>query len=290
MYFYDPPVTKQCTNCGGIGHIHKNCNHPVSSYGVIPFRIVWDAKTKMCYPEYLMVQRKDSLNYVEFIRGKYMIENKQYILKMFSNMTEMERTGIVSCANFDDLWKNLWQISDCQAFYKEYSEAKKKFETIKTGYYVRNDHGEMTFFDFDFILKHTTSTINESETGFSKGRRSINESDFACAIREFREETGIHPSNLELVDQKPFDEIFLGSNKVRYRHVYYLAHCKNPVDLSKYQTREIRSVKWLRYEDAQKKIRKFNVERRELLTRVHYIILRKYQHKNFICVKNKVII
>lgn len=280
--FYDQ-VTKQCTNCGGIGHIHKNCNHPVSSYGVIPFRIVYDAKTGIPHPEYLMVQRKDSLNYVEFIRGKYMIENKQYILKMFSNMTERERCGIVLCSNFDDLWKDLWQISDCQAFYKEYSEAKKKFETIKNGYYVRNNDGEMTFFDFKYILTHTTSTINESETGFSKGRRSINESDLACAIREFREETGIHPKNLKLLrDLKPFDEVFIGSNKVRYRHVYYLAYCHHYVDLSKFQTREIRSVKWLKYEDALNKIRKFNVERRELLIRVHCIILRKLQQQNTI--------
>lgn len=39
------------------------------------------------YPMYLMVQRKDSVAYVEFIRGKYDLSNKTYIEKMFRNMT-----------------------------------------------------------------------------------------------------------------------------------------------------------------------------------------------------------
>jgi hypothetical protein len=65
-----------CANCGGVGHIYKSCNHPVISYGVICYQMFYDLDTNSIYPKYLMVQRKDSLNYVEFIRGKYDVQNR----------------------------------------------------------------------------------------------------------------------------------------------------------------------------------------------------------------------
>ena len=59
-----------CNNCGVYGHLFYNCKKPITSFGIICFRINLYNKI-----EYLMVQRKDSLGYVDFLRGKFNINN-----------------------------------------------------------------------------------------------------------------------------------------------------------------------------------------------------------------------
>ena len=62
-----------CNNCGKRGHLYKECKLPVTSCGNIVFRVDNDE------PEILMIQRKDSLCYIDFVRGKYDIQNINYI-------------------------------------------------------------------------------------------------------------------------------------------------------------------------------------------------------------------
>jgi hypothetical protein len=44
--------------------------------------------------EYLLIRRKNSLNYVEFIRGKYDIHNLDYLEKSINFITVPERNMI----------------------------------------------------------------------------------------------------------------------------------------------------------------------------------------------------
>jgi 8-oxo-dGTP pyrophosphatase MutT (NUDIX family) len=228
-----------------------------------------------------MVQRKDSLSYVEFIRGKYTVDQKNYLMKLVSNMTPIEREALATLP-FDQLWKKLWQAEDCKGFIREYNEAKSKFDMLKKGYTMRTETNDVYYFDIDYILGNTPCNLKEAEWGFPKGRRNINEHDFTCAVREFKEETGIHPRNIRVINNlKPFEEIFSGTNKVRYKHIYYIALC-NGVDptghgqghgqlynpSNKMQSREIKDVKWFNYEDVQNRISPHNVERKELFKRV----------------------
>ena len=234
-----------------------------------------------------MVQRKDSLSYVEFIRGKYDLDRRAYIMQLFENMTVNERNTIEN-NTFEDLWKSLWQVSDFNVFEKEYAEAKTKYELLRKGYILRTEEGDL-FFDIKYVLGHTTSSLSESEWGFPKGRRNINEHDFACAMREFVEETGMRLKYIKIYrDQKPFEEVFSGSNRIRYRHVYYMALCTSANDKIVFNNtlhnenvglKEIKSVKWFRYIDAQCKIREQNIERKELFKRVNQIVLKN------LCVK-----
>ena len=46
--------------------------------------------------KYLMIQRKDSLSFMEFIRGKYDTTNIDYIKKLLTNMTISERNMILN--------------------------------------------------------------------------------------------------------------------------------------------------------------------------------------------------
>lgn len=268
-----------CANCGGMGHIYKNCNHPIISYGIICYKLCIDEASRKMYPKYLMIQRKDSLAYVEFIRGKYNIKHKGYIIDMFSLMTESEREGVRQ-HSFEKLWQDMWckNIHDENKNYtKEYREACDKFTLLKKGYLIKNGE-EVTFFNLDYVISNTSSKYNETEWGFPKGRRNINEGDVNCALREFREETGIHHNCIQLCRTlKPLEEVFSGTNNVRYKHVYYVAKLVNDTkgdDIfidpkNKQQCKEIRNIKWFTYEDAQQKIRESNMERREIFRRLH---------------------
>lgn len=259
-----------CANCGGYGHLHRQCNHPITSYGIICFRLVNNQI------QYVLVQRKDSLSYIEFLRGKYALNQKQYIMKLVSNMTEMERHKLMH-GDFADLWRTLWQVEKSRSFQKEFLEAKIKYDILKSGYILRSGNAS-TWFNLKSAINNTKNLITEPEWGFPKGRRNINEDDYACATREFKEETNIPMKHVSMLNIQPFEEIFSGTNHVRYRHVYYLAiynpSCTSVQDVivnphNRSQCREIQAVKWMPYEDAQSKIREINVERKELFKRVH---------------------
>ncbi len=80
---------------------------PITSFGVIIFRI----HPVYGHREYLMIRRKDTLGYVDFLRGKYQVRendvNRQYILNMFKQMTRNEKERIRTLP-FDVLWNELW--------------------------------------------------------------------------------------------------------------------------------------------------------------------------------------
>ena len=85
-----------CRNCGINGHLYKDCIHPIMSFGIICYKI---NNNKI---EYLMIQRKDSLSFMEFIRGKYSINNEEYIEELINNMTENEKE-LISSGDFDKI-------------------------------------------------------------------------------------------------------------------------------------------------------------------------------------------
>lgn len=268
-----------CANCGALGHMYRNCNQPIISYGIICFKI------DNGVPKYLMVQRKDSLAYVEFVRGKYNLNVKTYVLELLELMTEEERYNIVS-KPFEVIWQEMWCKKICdetKSFGKEFKDAHEKFSTLKKGYFIKDNNNVLEFFSLQYAYDNTTSRFQETEWGFPKGRRNINEDDISCALREFKEETGVSPKNIHLCSHyiKPFDEVFSGSNKVRYKHVYYIARLITnlPITTSfivnpnnKQQCKEIRNINWFTYEEAQTKLRDYNVERKELLKRLNTVI------------------
>jgi len=60
-----------CNNCGKLGHYYHHCKMPITSIGIIVFRVNPEGKK-----EFLMIRRKDTLGYIDFMRGKYSIYNK----------------------------------------------------------------------------------------------------------------------------------------------------------------------------------------------------------------------
>lgn len=244
-----------CRNCGQNGHVHRDCPHPITSFGIICYRIKPNNLI-----EYLMIQRKDSLSFMEFIRGKYDIEQEDYIKMLLSGMTINERKMLLD-KNFDYLWNYVWYQNSAPKQTTEFNNAKIKFDNIKS--------------KLSQLLNTSVSHFVDPEWGFPKGRRKIKEEDVDCAVREFNEETGINASNINLEDIQPFEEIFYGTNKVLYRHVYYIAQTSynpnkpqiNPKNYN--QIREVRDISWLSFKDCLSKIRDHNHERKKLFTQVH---------------------
>lgn len=232
-----------------------------------------------------MVQRKDSLCYVEFLRGKYDLSNKDYIIQLVSGMTSKERDMLRRC-DFEALWNRLWCRDDgaTKNFNKEYKTTRSKFETLRRGYQMRTTEGTLIIVNLEYILQNSLCEYDETEWGFPKGRRNINELDVDCALREFSEETNIPREDITILAHiKPMEEVFTGSNKVRYKHIYYIARF-TPRCTSNYasrvhvdpgntsQIKEIRDVQWFDYNMAQEKLRPTNMERKELFKRLHSLI------------------
>lgn len=270
-----------CANCGGVGHIYRVCNYPICSFGVICCRVTFDTQRNTLAPEYLMVQRKDSLCYVEFIRAKWKPQNRKYVMKLFSSMTPTERNRIATAVDFDTLWYGFWHNDSCRSYMKDYQQACEQFNLLKKGFSMRcAETNDVITFSLDYVLNATTAEYHEAEWGWPKGRRNINESDMRCALREFSEESGVSPGDISVLTYlKPFEEVFIGCNHVRYRHVYYVAvqsgHAKDhdlTVNQRSMQAQEIGQVAWCNYDTVLSNIRVFNVERRELFKRVHQLV------------------
>ena len=199
-----------CGNCGRIGHSYRRCLDPITSLGVIVFKLINNE------PHYLMIQRKDTLGFVEFMRGKYNLENINYVYKLFEIMTKRERDKIQK-DDFETIWNDLWMNKSVRQYRNEYEISKKKFNLIKNGITIDGMN-----LNFKSLNESIPLIWDSPEWGFPKGRRNMGENDKDCAQREFKEETSILDSEYFLYDIDQFCEIFLGSNNIRYQHIYFL--------------------------------------------------------------------
>lgn len=251
-----------CGNCGEEGHTYRRCLSPIMSLGIILYKID-DGIIK-----YLFIQRKDTLGFVEFMRGKYNLENLDYIKDIFKIMTINERDKILK-NNFDYLWNELWMNFNNKKFHNEYSSSKDKFYKLKDGINVQDEE-----YDFEKINNFVPKIYNETEWGFPKGRHNNQEKDMSCALREFEEETGISRTSINILyNVLPFEEIFTGSNYKSYKHKYYVAYMENDIELNdSYQHTEVSKIEWKTFDEAINLIRSYNLEKKDILTRVNTLI------------------
>ena len=77
--------------------------NPITSTGIIAFRK--SANTSKL--EYLMIRRKDTLGFVDFMRGKYPIHCKRYLMNIINEMTQNEKEKLLT-NSFNQLWNELW--------------------------------------------------------------------------------------------------------------------------------------------------------------------------------------
>lgn len=198
-----------CGNCGKYGHLFKDCSEPVISIGVIGYKII-ENKLKL-----LAVMRRHSYAYVELVRAKYDKNNLEYIKNLVQGLTPEEQFFLIS-RPFDEIWNELWTVKDTGPFIKDRDICSKNFEEYLPQ--LRKFISELEPF------------YQTPEWGFPKGRRNMNETDFSCALREFREETGLSIDEFDVIESFGiFSEVYKANNGVNYKHIYYIAEIKDNI-------------------------------------------------------------
>lgn len=282
---HSKPQTIVCTNCGKTGHNFRYCADPVCSYGVLVYRWIgkkkaWPGDTILCEdngngsqigevePEVLMIQRKDSLGFMDIMRGKYKLTDPTYIRKQLHGMTQSERDRLLN-DDFDKIWSDLWgnDLESAQRYAHDRQTSKQKLMELRSG--VELARGET--YSLAELLRQEPAIYTTPEWGFPKGRRDPFESDAQCAYRELCEETNIHEDELwKITNVSPLEETFYGSNDIHYKHTYYIAQYVGDRQISydalnKDMTREIGDLQWKPLDEALSLLRKENVEKRKIL-------------------------
>lgn len=296
--------TKYCTNCGKNGHEYKQCREPVTSIGIILMKFdygeikksfdslikeneittdiennrinikdiddikMFSLLQKFDLIKFMMICRKHTLGYSEFIRGRYKPDNVDGIIFLFQQMIKEEIDRIdKNKDNISALWDDFWK-DPCKKvlFDKDYQKSKEKFEIL--------NNPEETELTLEFYTKNVNPTWKQPEWGFPKGRRNKTESNVECAKREFEEETGLTKNDYVLLEGiKPLTEEFIGTNAVRYRHVYYVAYSTNEkvprIDSNNIQqSSEIGDIGYFTYNEVMNMVRPYHMERKNLITKL----------------------
>ena len=295
-----------CNNCGKKNHEFKECRDPVTSYGILLFDLVMDDDDRELYLEqikskynnennsemydiedmgikvnndddilkfskynnavrFLMIQRKHTLGYTEFIRGRYKNDNVDGIASLFQQMLINEINNIAQY-DFEKLWNDFWGSDSMTS---EYDKAKDKFNSLKNG------KDEM---NLNFFIDNVVPLWKIPEWGFPKGRRFKQEDNLTCAIREFEEETNLNKNDYEILKNiNPIVEDLIGTNGIKYRHVYYVAYLKNTnVKLAitnKSQKNEIGAINMVSYETGSDLIRPYHTAKKKVLMKLYMFVL-----------------
>jgi 8-oxo-dGTP pyrophosphatase MutT (NUDIX family) len=218
-----------------------------------------------------MIQRKDSLGFMDIMRGKYKLNEPEYIKKQLRGMTASERERLLN-DDFEKIWHDLWG-SDTESSHRYAHDrivSKQKLTELKAG--IETAKGDT--YTLADLLRQEPVVYTTPEWGFPKGRRDPYESDINCAFRELFEETGISEDSLwKAVNVAPVIEQFYGSNDVHYRHSYYIAqYIGNTVvhfdsDNSE-MTKEIGNLAWKNLDEALLMLRPENIEKKGILVQL----------------------
>ena len=262
-----------CNNCNKSGHLFHNCKLPITSYGVILFTHI-NKELK-----YLMICRKDTFGYIDFIRGKYSPYNFEQIQNIVNEMSNSEKNRILN-NTFDSLWKKLWGYQQNIQYKNEEIVSCKKFDLLTSNTLLLNqpsaDDTENThnpIVNLEYFIKNSTTNWPESEWEFPKGKRNYLEKDIDCALREFEEETGIPKTTIKIIENIiPFEEIFIGTNNKSYKHKYFLAYTNSKCNLSNFQSSEVSKIEWKTIDECLTNIRPYNLEKKQLIVNINKIL------------------
>jgi len=273
-----------CMNCGKSGHHTKNCIDPIISCGIICFKInnlQLKKIQKFLFNKYiniedynyhninyinkinfnnkdikfLLIQRKHSLSYIEFLRGRYNETDNNKIINLFELMSKKEVNDIKT-NNFEILWDSLWnKTARSKTYLKEMVQSKNKF------IYLKNNK----------IIDNLESKYDNPEWGFPKGRRNKFENNVDCANREFIEETNLN--NFTYFDRiNPIEEIFQGTNKIDYKHIYYLASSEEKKLYYNIDNYEIGDIGWFTIDQILKLLRPYNESKINIINQIYFFL------------------
>ena len=263
---------------------------PITSYGIILFKEGEDVR------RYLMICRKDTFGYIDFLRGKYSTCNNTFQLQNMIDEMSLDEKRRIQEVSFNDLWMNMW----CGGGSRQEESSAKKFEFIRNGFSPKTDclRKPPNLFDkpplppptttcgveggekihLVDLVKNSETRWTEPEWEFPKGRKNNKEKELDCALREFEEETGISRHSIHIVENvAPFEEIFIGTNYKSYKHKYYLAkiddsYTTTTSSLLTFQKTEVSEMRWKTLEECLASIRPYHVEKKKIIQDVDHVL------------------
>jgi 8-oxo-dGTP pyrophosphatase MutT (NUDIX family) len=269
-----------CSNCNGKGHFFKDCKKPIQSFGVLAWTLVGDdelrpdanvvfsieeMKTLFKTGKYMLrvclIQRKHTISFEAFVRGKY--NNGSELLIHRDRMTREERESIKTIC-WEGLYDQVMADKDVRYMQRERRRAKTMYESV----------------NLQEFLDGATETLDEPSWEFPKGRRFSHETDIQCAAREFEEETNIKMTDVIIPCPEEWcDEEFCGTNQRIYKNKYYIALVRpgtkgpfiDPENAG--QTSEVKNAKWFSYEDAMSILHHYCQEKRDVLQASYHQVI-----------------
>lgn len=147
-----------CNNCNRTNHVYNNCRAPITSIGVVAFRCGHTG------PEFLMIRRRDSFGFVDFIRGKYSLNDEAYIQRIIDEMTMSEKANLMRLT-FEQLWRLLWGEYTRGSQYKNEEQVSyEKYRQVLGG--IRTKDGRVK--NLQQFIDESTKRWTETEWGFRK--------------------------------------------------------------------------------------------------------------------------
>lgn len=212
--------------------------------------------------EIVLIRRRVSYEFNNFVLGNYNIDDVKEITGMMNRMTVTEKLLIMS-QNFQAIWYHLFLCNPAQD-----TDIRDHFPPLRRwtecscyslGYYRRSESKYVDFMNrpgyIDIVADaKSCDTIWE----IPKGRvKSKNERNLTCAIREMKEETGLTEDQYDLMvhGQNPEPPsialTYVADDGVKYNNIYFIAmmsydqSCESPRIKNICQVMEIDSIKWV---------------------------------------------
>lgn len=169
--------------------------------------------------EILMVKKRYTFYYVEFILGHYASTDDNKILYLFDRMANEEKLEIES-KDFDRMWVRIWREKPTNSdadMYIKYLKCKRKFEH--------------TFSNPHKLLKLlSASTSSDFMWEIPKGHRNAGETELGCAMREFSEETEL--ADYMIIPEESI-EMQYTNNKAQYIYKFFLGLARQDANPSR---------------------------------------------------------
>jgi len=254
--------------------------------------------------EVLLVEKKHTYAYFDFIHGNYNKDKISSIVDIIFEMTMEEKLLILS-KDFSLLWESLWNNNLVKSMNKD-CQNNKRLE-------VPNSISNSSNNNYKFDTKYTKSSLYESKKEqydeimnkynlervilsynhsgelrweVPKGRVNDQESELFCAIRELEEETSLkiyenNVYNYQLIPNLKFSTTVLHNNN-EYECVYFCCYIKNNSNtefnlLNNKQLNEIKSIKWV----SMNMLKEYNVDCEDAIRKsVNYIKSKKINRLN----------
>lgn len=165
--------------------------------------------------EVLMIKKRTSYAFIEFIRGQYDPSKDVDLQYMFSKMTITEKS-LIQSKNFALIWGFAYNEPTNSNQRSAFNRSQRKFNQLLSKNNIIND-----------LISNTTNATLHWE--IPKGRLNKEELPLDAAMREFQEETGMPRDSYRLIphDYNPNDinsiEYTFSDWGTKYKYVFYIA-------------------------------------------------------------------